>query len=106
MPPTIRFNSDNFVGKTARVTYYPSGGGVQYDLGSYTLPSDYTPTTEQYSGEYRFYFEEFQKECRVTIIAPTPSPTPTLTPTPPMTPTPTVTVTATVTRTPTPTPAV
>jgi hypothetical protein len=104
MPPTIRFNSDNFAGKTARVTYYPIGSVLQYDLGVYTLPSDYTPSTEQYSGEYVFYFEELQKECRVTIIAPTPTPTPTLTPTPPMTPTPTPTVTVTVTRTPTRTP--
>lgn len=104
MPPTIRFKSENYAGRTARVTFLPLGSGVPpIDLGLHTLPSDYIPPTELYSGEYRFNFEDLEKVCSASIIAPTPSPTPTLTPTPPMTPTPTVTVTRTGTPTPTPT---
>ena len=104
MPPTIRFKSENFAGKTAKVTFIPNDSGVPpLDLGLHTLPSDYTPPTELYSGEYQFNFEDLEKICSVSILAPTPSPTPTLTPTPPWTPTPTPTLTQTPTRTPTPT---
>jgi hypothetical protein len=109
MPPTIRFKSENYAGKTARVTFIPNDSGVPpLDLGLHTLPSDYTPPTELYSGEYRFNFEDLEKICSASILAPTPSPTPTVTPTPPWTPTPTPTLTqtptVTQTRTSTPTP--
>lgn len=109
MPPTIRFKSENYAGKTARVTFIPNDSGVPpLDLGLHTLPCDYTPPTELYSGEYRFNFEDLEKICSASILAPTPSPTPTVTPTPPWTPTPTPTLTqtptVTQTRTPTPTP--
>ena len=104
--PGIRFDTLGHAGQPARITYYPSAGGLPYDLGVYTLPFDYQPAILEYSGTYKFEFINYKRVCNVNVIALTPTPTPTVTKTPTLTPTVTVTQTVTNTKTPTPTPTI
>jgi hypothetical protein len=77
--PTVLISSNNFIGKTGNLTFYPSTGG-QVNVGTVTLPYYYT--SNDVYGLYIIYFFEIQKSCQITISPNTPTPTQTSTVTP------------------------
>ena len=114
--PTIQIYSNNFIGQTGYLIFYPQTGGT-INIGTVTLPYNYN--TEYYYGTFVINFSGFSRTCNLEILAPSPTPTvtPTITPsstqppscdvlvgfvTPTPTPSLTPTITPTITLTPTP----
>ena len=105
METTVRILTTNYSGETASITFLPCSGGT-IDIGSVTLPYEYT--SDNYLGTYLLYFIDFDQVCEFSIPCLTPTPTITVTPTntPTNTSTPTPTITVTPTNTPTMSPSV
>ena len=70
-PTTITLSTGGiFTGALAQITYSASTGGTSVNLGTYTLPHNYTSC--DYIGTYDLYFSAYNKHCYVDVTGATP----------------------------------
>ena len=70
-PTTITLSTGGiFTGALAQITYSASTGGTSVNLGTYTLPHNYTSC--DYIGTYDLYFSAYNKHCYVDVTGVTP----------------------------------
>lgn len=102
----IILTSENFLGKTALITFIEEGSELVTNLGYQQIPYTYFPEDGTPQGVYYLFLTGTGETCIVNVTQPNPSPTPTpsITPTITLTNTPTPSVTPTYTSTPTNTP--
>jgi hypothetical protein len=70
-PTTITLSTGGiFTGALAQITFSAQTGGTSVNLGTYTLPHNYTSCN--YIGTYDLYFSAYNKHCYVDVTGVTP----------------------------------
>ena len=70
-PTTVTLSTNgNFTGAIAQITFSAQTGGTSVNIGSFTLPYNYSSC--DYVGTYDLYFSAYNKHCYVDITGLTP----------------------------------